>query len=533
MRFLDLHAHPVFKTLFNALTPWDPIPASDRLIGDIIESQSNFQQITKNVECNLICMTLHPPEVGMLDQWIMKLAPLFTNAFESNIMQKMISGNFDYQQVMHKELSNLKNFPRNRTGLKPIIILADFKQYDPDDFINLYVIFNIEGGHSFYNKGNRYENKQKILEDFRIFATRKDLLTLYITPTHLTPNIFITHAYGNKILGKGKLLPKGCGISSDGKAFLDEIVNTNLLIDVKHMSLVARQIFYKNLDWNKKPFICSHAGLTGCSWKDILNSDVIFHAAKVGPGFVKIRYVKPTGILKGTYFNPCSINLYDEDIMKILESDGIIGISFDLRIIGGDRNLWGNLKLTEKEFLSSEEFEVWKNKSENYIYLKHLNYELPYTGEMIGGEVSDDIWDEEDIRDELEELNSLYEKDILDLYMKSMLSNGEKRIQNFIKERELEHTRYFANQILHIVKVAGSAGFKGDPWKKICIGTDFDGFIRAIDSCKNISNLEKFRDMLIDLLDKEDGISLPRSATEIVNDIFFHNAFKLISDHLS
>jgi len=54
-------------------------------------------------------------------------------------------------------------------------------------------------------------------------------------------------------LAKGKLLPNSFGISANGNQFLNEIVKANVLIDVKHMSLVSRQVLYQNEGWKRKP----------------------------------------------------------------------------------------------------------------------------------------------------------------------------------------------------------------------------------------------------------------------------------------
>jgi hypothetical protein len=115
------------------------------------------------------------------------------------------------------------------------------------------------------------------------------------------------------------------GISSKGRMFLDEIVKTKVLIDVKHMSLISRQEFYTTREWHERPILCSHSGVTGCSWYDKLNRNIVLRSVKKGPQFVKIRYKKPKGLLNNTYFNPSSINLYNEDILYVLKSKGLSG----------------------------------------------------------------------------------------------------------------------------------------------------------------------------------------------------------------
>ena len=54
---------------------------------------------------------------------------------------------------------------------------------------------------------------------------------------------------------------------------------------------------------------------------------------------IQVKYHLPKGISSKrgrvtTGFNPSSINLYDEELVEIIDSDGLIGISLNKRIIG-------------------------------------------------------------------------------------------------------------------------------------------------------------------------------------------------------
>ncbi len=322
MKFFDLHSHPSFKPIFNNIfTPWDIIPANDRLLGDIIKSQSCLQQFVMKGECNLICVSLYAVETEFIDGWLMRLGPII-GPLDRAIMQEMIGKTFDYPKQIEQERSSLNPLLGGPISLH---ILTKWAEYNPLDFTKLYILFSIEGGHAFYNPGNETTCIKTILADLTKFITKSDWLVIYITPSHLTPNIFMTHAHGVKILGKGKFIPQGRGISSKGRMFLDEIVKTKVLIDVKHMSLISRQEFYTTREWHERPILCSHSGVTGCSWYDKLNRNIVLRSVKKGPQFVKIRYKKPKGLLNNTYFNPSSINLYNEDILYVLKSKGLSG----------------------------------------------------------------------------------------------------------------------------------------------------------------------------------------------------------------
>ena len=108
--------------------------------------------------------------------------------------------------------------------------------------------------------------------------------------------------------------------------------------------------------------------------------------------------------------------------------------------------------------------------------------------------------------------------------------------QNISRERNEEHLRFFVNQLFHIVLVAQKNKLPYDPWKHMCIGSDFDGFIRAIDTCRKISQLSNFGPQLgnnLKALAEKANISLPRSAKEIAEDLLFNNAYEFIHNYFN
>ena len=87
------------------------------------------------------------------------------------------------------------------------------------------------------------------------------------------------------------------------------------------------------------PNLCTHAGLTGQSIRDRVKY-LLRTPEDVGVVY-EVCYLKPKSpYIDGVYFNCSSINLYDEDIEAILLSGGLIGLSFDQRILGfADENV--------------------------------------------------------------------------------------------------------------------------------------------------------------------------------------------------
>ncbi|MBK7308509.1 MAG: hypothetical protein IPI88_16900 [Chitinophagaceae bacterium] len=80
---------------------------------------------------------------------------------------------------------------------------------------------------------------------------------------------------------------------------------------------------------------------------------------------------------------------------------------------------------------------------------------------------------------------------------------------------------------MHILWVASQHSFIGinKAAKQICIGTDFDGLINAIDCCKNANGLqqlkEDMRQDLADLLNSNGFHTLNVDA--LLEDIFYNN----------
>lgn len=404
MKFFDLHFHPVLKTLFkeqyHALSAWEVIhiPHAYRING--MESQSSLEQVSVS-GMNLLCITRHPIEMGMVDQWMLRLASNIYTQFEKSRLNKMANGadDNDYNLVLNDEWTNL-NKTADGKHPKKIHILSSLSEYKEDDPDTLYVFFNLEGGHIFYGNNNKYDHiTAKTIEDKFTELQKTSKLILYFTPTHLTPNVFINHAYGNKILSRKFFFPQSFGISTLGYELINITYSKNILIDVKHMSLVSRKQFYKHHQdhFPGKPIIASHVGLAGHTWIDLykrikrkkiarLARVVKIYMKKTQGHLHKIINQKTEGYLNDTYFNPNSINLYDEEIENILNSFGLIGLIFDIRILGGQRNLSGGIKKFETEFLYLDEYYEWHNTGDS------KNIELANRFDEEYAETEDDMY---------------------------------------------------------------------------------------------------------------------------------------------
>jgi microsomal dipeptidase-like Zn-dependent dipeptidase len=261
----------------------------------------------------------------------------------------------------------------------------------------------------------------------------------------------------------GSFTPTGNGLTAAGFAFIDAALKQSdtekrVLIDIKHLSTVARNQAYAHIRtrFPGTPLLASHAGVTGMSWKDQPRR---VDSLSTNPDFPNSLFARfdqlairgfmrndDNGHLTSLTFNGWSVNLFDEDIIEIIASRGLIGIQFDPRILG--------VKGTEVERFSKKEYQQgWPN--------------LPV------------------VKHSLIDVKEAYTFDPLPDFIFGGTNN----------ESSL-HRWHFCQTIIHIALVitlenqAGNPDLAGiDPWNHICLGTDYDGLITAIKTAPKANTL--------------------------------------------
>ena len=468
----DLHCHPSFKPMLKTKDRphcWEAVKVDgDKLVGGIFNSQSNLNQLI-NGNVNLAVVSLHALEMSFAKQWLLKdvLSFLSRKHVEKKTIEEIASGNKPYHTTLTEELANLLAHPQNpndpKQGMK---IIKSISEYDKDDFNTLHIILAVEGGHCFYEDTNKGEEAVVILDRLRKFKNQHRLL--YITLTHLGQNTLCNHCYGIKIFSRKDFMPNGTvqdgklysGLTELGKQFIRQVVEENdkgksTFIDIKHMSLQSRLDYYKLRkdepeNFYNIPIVASHMGVTGISYKKITDTIIttVFNEEKQ---YFKIVYKKVVGHLSESHFNPISINLYDEDIIEILKSNGLIGISLDERILGID---------------------TMKGAKVNSEFISYNDIDLFVTGE-VHKYIDHDLSLEHDLEEEEEEF----------------------RFHHYENENISSPIKLLVNTIVHIVKVGFEV--KGtSAWEHICLGSDFDGLVNPIDNCQGIDSYKKLREEL-------------------------------------
>jgi microsomal dipeptidase-like Zn-dependent dipeptidase len=265
------------------------------------------------------------------------------------------------------------------------------------------------------------------------------------------------------------------GLTEEGKEVIRQAqVNFSkpVLIDLKHMSAFTRFDFYKYrqqlITEDQRvaalPIIASHTAFTFISLKEFKASgnynkgqDGINGLFYIASKFRKISEAYD-GINK-LYANTWTLNLFEEDIVEIMKSRGLMGIIMDERVLGCDhRNIF---KRQEREYISEGEW-------------AHMLVE-----------VQTDVVIEP--------------------------------IDDFEKEMSRNHIMLFCLNIVYAVKVgiehATEIGFINgeDAWSCVCLGSDYDGLINPIDGFEDVCELHKLADALRENLPIADEILLVKN----------------------
>ncbi len=530
-RYFDLHLHPVLKTMFrhrgNQLSPWQVISVNDGIFENALDSQASLGQIARRWGMNLICMPIFAPEMALVDQWKLILGSLFfKKQIDTSRVKAMGKGVIDYRSVRQDEQKQILRAPQSADGPdlagKKVKLIAKWSDYNKEDLDTIHILFCVEGAHNFYGPGNSELDTGDMLDNFRTLIGAGTKI-LYLTPAHLAPNVLINHAYGIKIFNKAKFVPVEDGIPVKPYPPVHAPTKTNcfdffnlaheqgVIIDVKHMSLKSRKQFYAHHDGNyfsDRPIFASHVGFTGMAYADIPGYKIDVSLLQ-SPGYkgYRIRYRRPEGHLAGTFFNPCSINMYDDDIQKVIGSGGLIGLSMDVRIMGADVKK-NDTKPVDSEYISPGELGEFSLKVADVVKSIQVTSTDAADSLLL-------IMDEEDLKDHDEEVESTLE----------LAGNRFHTL----------HLRSFINHILHLCKLHEAAPMPSHPLTQVCIGSDFDGLIQSLHCCKSVAMLQDFASDLRAALPgcaKEAGITLGMDIEDILDGLFFKNAHAFLERHL-
>ncbi|MDW7690988.1 hypothetical protein R9C00_20460 [Flammeovirgaceae bacterium SG7u.111] len=246
---------------------------------------------------------------------------------------------------------------------------------------------------------------------------------------------------------------------------LNRKVGRRVLIDTKHLSAKARLEYHKYVKEQREqgdfiPIVQTHTAVSGRASM----------ADGIGENPKKLAKTD-----KKSEFFTISINLFDDEIVDIVESDGLMGIMLDEKRTMGKRLPKQTLTLAqelEARPVAPKFQELQNDPQKKFEYNK--------------GEFKQSLSKLVKLKCELaleKKEESPSQRKIRRL--KNKIDRFEGKV-NYLRMR-LEHCflSLFMNQVLYIVKTVENSdkeGLKGGKaWDHICIGSDYEGVINPLD----------------------------------------------------
>ena len=343
--FADLHCHPNLKTFghsfdksrSNNTDVWHSKPSGltgkilNRITGITRFSQADFTSMVKG-NVKLAFVSLYPFEKGF-----------FLNSLGKSHLSALLSDfatDIGYNRVRHlqnhsdyfQDLSNEYLFfteARKENQIENTLFSWELiKNWSEAETCfnkgQIAVVFTIEGAHVF-NTGLEIYGKKiceaEVMKNVEVVKNWR-YKPFFITFAHNFNNQLCGHAKSLEPLGNlvdqkenlnGNFSPLGMKVIHK---LLEKNDGRRILIDIKHMSVASRKEYYSILHTEycneEIPIICSHGAVNGLSF---------------------------SGTQTSTLFNNSDLNLFDEEIIEIVKTGGLLAIQFDVRILGGKNSI--------------------------------------------------------------------------------------------------------------------------------------------------------------------------------------------------
>ncbi|HXH17643.1 MAG TPA: membrane dipeptidase, partial [Chitinophagales bacterium] len=368
--FSDLHCHPALKA-FNSGHPlpsksmWDTIrhECADNALTRLFRRKSN--SILKESQCSLyqlarggvrvVLLSMYPPEKGFVT---FRKVPemIFGEETVHEVLEHISGVHKDRVRAIHRQenhyfhdLNGEYEYIRKGQGASPCgryqyALVSNYTelqhnlQHKPD---TINIILSIEGAHSLGCGNSVTENMTH--EQLKEELTRN--IRKMKSWVHVPFSINLAHHFWNQLCGHAPSIPQpfntlvnqtrgmNAGLTDLGRHVILELLGRHngkrVILDTKHMSVAARKEYYDFVrkynylnPTDKIPVLCSHTGVNGFVTMD--------ESLRIKDHNRKSRY---------SYLHRRSINISDEEIRIIHESQGIIGIMMDKGNLGGIKKL--------------------------------------------------------------------------------------------------------------------------------------------------------------------------------------------------
>ncbi len=380
------------------------------------------------------------------------------------LMKEEDRGVLNYYKDLVGEYEYLLTQVNKSCNGKQIKIATNFAEFEANyqSGETVSIVVSIEGGHALGTISPDDLTKKPDLvqiEDYtnkyrnNVFAMKK--WGPNSDGSHTPLFITLGHHFWNMLVGHSESLPflfdqktgKETGFTDAGWEMVSDLLSSNeengepnktrrVLIDVKHMSPLARKQYYNYIDKIKKttglniPVISSHSS---CGDAKSLNC------------FIKGTEEEKTFKSPDNFFNTSTLGLNDEDIIRIIESDGLIGVI-----------------LHEGRIASKKAF---KKKAYKIDFLRK--------------EIKRD-------QDDIEEFQAELLTDISENRKKVLVNKIANRHQKILASKQETREAFISMIMANIYKIIevyaqydNQNPAKG--WEHISIGSDFDGTINKMD----------------------------------------------------
>lgn len=488
-----------------------------KMDGDVVKTSQLHGRSAKKAGFRVICNSLYPIERGFIQGFLQGLGIMdkvlgTLTGHSVRTLKDLREEKVSYFAIMQREYNNLasnQEKPASGAGSNDYRLVTSFKELKKrlKDSESICLINSVEGMHSFasdiikdgkslnimaaerrYIKKGR---KDKVFQEY-LAQLSSNLDTVKRDWEHVPFFVTFSHHFYNHLAGQSPsidgmvnfitrqrvstlqyggpghpfkpLVVFHAGIHRWALPMVNQLLVRysgqqrvrRVLIDVKHMSPQARLDYYAMVQLQRSsgdsiPIIMSHTGVS--ARKNMQRSiDMNFDLHEDEKEASK-------------YFYDGVINLFDDEIKTIVQSDGLIGLMIDERRIMGvtrNKNKSRGKSLPPECGISKKQFRNLTGYAQ--VKMSELNlckHESAWKGRTRTQIENDSKVKRQELRDVANQLKSVYLSVIL-------------------------------RQLFHIVSVGGEKA-----WDHITLGTDYDGVINPIDIYPQAADMVDLRTDLV------------------------------------
>lgn len=393
MYYVDMHCHPAMKPFSwiktgklkingysrNEKTSlWynDPPTRRDKTLNKAFGltkfTQSDFRTLRKG-DVKIISACLNPIERNLfLFRRFGRILPPRLLKYVIGVSLKFIrmvrKKGRNYFEELEEEYKYYEEEWKRQDEIFPtrFELTSDFREIEThlkntnEDIISVF--FSIEGCHVFNNGGLDCSLKDK--EDIeKNIQTIKNWShpPLYVSVAHMMYNELCGHAKSlPSLLAKfmGQMKGANLGFTECGEVLLHKLLEHHprrIYIDIKHMNLRSRKEYYGFLDSEQYedkciPVLASHGAVIGRSFAEEKKQKKL-HVE------IKSKFQNENDLK----FYDAEINFFDEEILRIEDSRGFLGIQLDERRLCKEKKKYRKKWKSERgERLRYQAGLVWK-----------------------------------------------------------------------------------------------------------------------------------------------------------------------------